>query len=225
MEKTTLYLIRHGEALGNINRRFQGSTDAPLTDRGRQQTRCLENRFRDVPVDVIYSSPLQRAYDTAMAVSRATGCSPILIEPRLIEINGGEVEGMLWDEFPKRFPEEFDNWVNNPARFRAPHGETMEEVYKRVREGILHILRQNPGKRIAAATHGCAIRNALCFLLGYPIQEMNRVPLAENTAVSAFEIEGERITPVYLNDKSHIPENLRMIRLWEDKSAKGGADQ
>lgn len=217
MEKTTLYLIRHGEALGNINRRFQGSTDAPLTDRGKEQTKCLENRFWDIPVDVIYSSPLQRAYDTAMAVSRASGCWPVLVEPRLTEINGGDVEGMLWDEFPKKFPEAFDNWVNHPAKFCAPHGETMAEVYTRVREGLLSILEGNPGKRIAAATHGCAIRNALCFLLGYPIEEMNRVPLAENTAVSAFEIVGERITPLFLNDKSHIPENLRMIRLWDEK--------
>jgi probable phosphoglycerate mutase len=217
LEKTTLYLIRHGEALGNINRRFQGSTDAPLTDRGKEQTKCLENRFLKIPVDVIYSSPLQRAYDTAMAVSRASGCSPVLVEPRLTEINGGDIEGMLWDEFPKQFPEEFDNWVNYPARFHAPHGETMAEVYKRVKEGLLYILEQNPGRRIVAATHGCAIRNALCFLLGYPIEEMNRVPLAENTAVSAFEINGEEFIPLFLNDKSHIPETLRMIRLWEEK--------
>lgn len=218
---TTLYLIRHGEAMGNVMLQFQGSIDKPLSPRGEEQTKCLEDRFRSIEVDVLYSSPLDRAYKTAEAVSRATGCE-IRIEELLTEIDGGEWEGKSWKDFPVLFPEAFDNWVNHPGVFQAPGGESMEQVYDRAVKIISEIIERHPGKRIAVATHGCFIRNALCFLLGYPILEMNRVPLADNTAISAFHIEDGKIEPVFLNDNSHLSPELSSkgkYKLWEEAPA------
>lgn len=218
---TTLYLIRHGEAMGNVMLQFQGSIDKPLTSRGIEQTQCLEQRFASISVDVLYSSPLNRAYETAAAISRATGCK-IQVEPMLTEIDGGEWEGRSWKDFPVLFPEAFDNWVNHPEAFRAPGGESMKQVYERASKILTEIIELHPGKRIAVATHGCFIRNAQCFLLGYPILEMNRVPLADNTAVSAFHIENGKIEPVFLNDNSHLPPELSSkgkYKLWDEASA------
>lgn len=214
---TTLYLVRHGEAMGNILLQFQGNIDCPLTPQGLEQTQCLEKRFAQIPVDVLYSSPLKRAYDTAAAIARATGCA-IQVDPRLIEINGGEWEGMSWKELPQRYPEQFDNWVNHPGDFSAPQGESMQQVYERAKEVLSEILERHEEKRIAVATHGCFIRNALCFLLGYPISEMNRVPLSDNTAVSAFAVEGQQIKPIFLNDNSHLSPELSTLgkhKLWK----------
>lgn len=218
---TTLYLIRHGEAMGNVQLQFQGKIDKPLTARGLEQTRYLEQRFASIPVDVLYSSPLNRAYETAAAVSRATGCK-IHVEPMLAEIDGGDWEGKSWKELPDLYPEAFDDWVNHPARFQAPGGESMEQVYQRAAAILTEIIGRHPGKRIAVATHGCFIRNALCFLLGYPISEMNRVPLADNTAISAFQIEGTSVQPVFLNDNSHLPQELSSVgkyKLWKEAPA------
>lgn len=67
---TTIYLVRHCEAMGNINRIFQGHTDEEISDNGRLQLEKLAERFRDIHLDALYSSPLKRAYRTAEAVNR-----------------------------------------------------------------------------------------------------------------------------------------------------------
>ena len=92
---TTLYLVRHCEAMGNIRRIFQGHIDEGISGNGRRQLERLTERFRDVPLDAIYSSPLQRAMYTAEAVDGAHGL-PIVQDRRLMEIHGGVWEGKPW---------------------------------------------------------------------------------------------------------------------------------
>ena len=86
---TTLYLVRHAEAEGNVREFFQGNTDTALTEKGRRQLDCLAERFRDVPLDAVYTSPFQRALQTAEAVNRHHGL-PLHQEFALREINGGD---------------------------------------------------------------------------------------------------------------------------------------
>ena len=67
---TNLYIVRHCEAEGNVNETFQGHSDGDITPKGALQLEKLAERFKDIPVDVVYSSPLQRAFKTAQAVAR-----------------------------------------------------------------------------------------------------------------------------------------------------------
>ena len=90
---TTLYLVRHCEAEGNTARVFQGSIDRDISPNGQKQLDRLAERFRDVPLAAVYSSPLLRAYKTAQAVNRYHGL-PIVTDDRLKEINGGVWEGL-----------------------------------------------------------------------------------------------------------------------------------
>ena len=87
---TTLYLIRHCEALGNINDTFQGSIDEDITEKGAKQLEKLAERCRKLTFDVIYSSPLIRAYKTAEAANKYHGL-PIIKDKDFEEINGGEL--------------------------------------------------------------------------------------------------------------------------------------
>ena len=79
---TTIYLVRHCEAYGNINRVFQGHIDSEISDNGRRQLERLTERFRDIPLDAVVSSPLKRAYLTAQAINGGRGL-PVETDERL----------------------------------------------------------------------------------------------------------------------------------------------
>jgi len=205
---TRLYLVRHAQAQGNVDKVFQGSIDAPLSDLGREQLERLSERFAGVPFDVLYSSPLSRAYQTAQAVNRAWG-KEIVTEPRFTEIHGGEFEGVAFDGLPGRFPEEYRLWTEEPWRFAAPGGESMEEVFARVQAGAEDVVRANRGKTVVIASHGCALRNLLCALKGWPLRRIGEVGWLENTSVTLVEYPDDR-TPqiVFAGDASHLTREM-----------------
>lgn len=205
---TTLILIRHCEAYGNLMRVFQGHTDAPISDRGARQLEALARRFADIPFDAIYSSPLQRARQTAEAANRTLRL-PLQIEPGLIEINGGAWEGKKWGDLPVLYPESYEDWSIAPYRFQAPEGESMRQVYHRVWAAVQTIVAENPGKRVVCVSHGCALRNLLCRAMGKPIEELNTVDWCDNTAVSVLQFQpGGTVSIELLNDNSHLSGGL-----------------
>ena len=94
---TRIYLIRHGEAEGNLYRRFHGWYDSALTDTGRQQLEYLARRFQDLPLDAVYASDLKRAKDTAQAVAGPKGLD-VIIEPGFRELGVGVYEDLPFGE-------------------------------------------------------------------------------------------------------------------------------
>lgn len=201
----TMYVIRHCEADGNIRRIYQGHTDLDITAMGGKQLEKLSDRFKNIHIDKVYSSPLLRARKTAAAVADAKGL-PIIDEKGVIELYGGDFEGM---EFSKIFSE-YENyeyiWQNCPQNFCAPNGEEMRALYKRVGEAIFRLAKENEGKAIAVASHGGAIRTLLCRLLFDDVERLNEVPWSGNTAVTKLIFKGENVEIEYMNDVSHLPE-------------------
>lgn len=159
---TTIYLVRHCEAMGNINRIFQGHTDEEISENGRMQLEKLAERFRGIHLDAVYSSPLKRAYHTAEAVNRYHRL-PIHTDGRLMEINGG-IGRRSPGGAAELYPSEWEDWSERPWRFEAEGGEPMREVYRRMAEALTDIAAAHPGEAVAAASHGCAIRTALSGL-------------------------------------------------------------
>ena len=208
---TRLYIVRHCEARGNIDRIFQGHTDADISEKGARQLEKLAQRFAGIPLDAVYTSPLRRARLTADAVNRAHGL-PVHIEQGLIEIDGGALEGKPWANFPQEYPAEARAWCVDPGAFQAPGGESMREVYERVRDATLRIVRAHPGQTVAAASHGCAIRNLLCFAHGLPVERIDEIEWCDNTAVSLLEF-GDDLVPkvVFENDTSHLSDELSTL--------------
>ena len=100
---TRILLVRHCEAEGNTNGRFQGSSDCGISGNGEKQLELLALRLRNIRIDAMYSSPLKRAWLTAEAVNRYHHL-PIHAEKRLQEIDGGDYEGLLWADLPKVTP-------------------------------------------------------------------------------------------------------------------------
>lgn len=209
--KTIVYLIRHAQASGNVDKTFQGHSDNGVTDEGRVQLDRLADRFKTVAFDVIYTSPLLRTRETADAANRYHGLE-LRLDPGLIEINGGDFEGHPWADIPKHYPELQDAWDNAPYRFAAPNGESMVEVYNRIGETVDRLVRENEGKTIVLVSHGCAIRNYLCRANGWEIEKLRDVMWSENTAVSLIEYD-ETFTPsvIFQNDVTHLEPGLCLM--------------
>ena len=207
---TSIYLVRHCQAQGNVNRVFQGRIDSEISEEGRRQLDRLAERFRRIPLDAVYTSPLQRARLTAEALNRYHGL-PVRTDARFIEIDGGCWEGHSWEEFPHTDPQQCDDWLNAPWRFQTRGGEAMACVYARMAEGLTAVAAAHPGEAVAVASHGCAIRNALCWARGWPIERLGEVPWADNTAVALLAWEEGRPRIVFENDCSNLEEKPSQV--------------
>lgn len=226
---TRIYLIRHAEAQGNIERFFQGHHDGEVSENGLRQLGLLSERCRTFHFDAVYASPLKRALHTAQSANLYHHL-PIVTRSDLMEINGGCFEGCKWDELPAIFPEQNRLWVYEPWNFAPEGGETMREVYDRIWQAVTGIARESSGKSVCVVSHGCAIRNFLCRAMGRGIEQINSVPWCDNTAISVIDFD-ESLKPevVLLNDASHLDENTTTIgkQSWwkEFEQAEGGAEQ
>jgi len=204
---TTIYLIRHAEAEGNVVPFFQGSLDTALTEKGEQQLEYLAERFREIPLDAIYFSPYQRARMTAEAVNRYHNLN-MIPEYDLRELNGGSWEGRRIPDLRVEYPEAFQVWVEHMQDFQAPNGDAMTEVYARMRRIMQKIADENPGKTVAVFTHGCALRNFLSYVESGSITGLPAVGWGDNSAVSLVEYDTESGWKlIYKNDSSHLPQD------------------
>lgn len=207
---TTIYLIRHAEAEGNLYRIAQGQDDSALTGRGWRQVRALERRFTGVQIDEVYTSDLYRTRATASALYRPRNLTPHLV-PALREIHVGLWERQTWGEISRRWPEQMRDFSQHMDRWHMEGAETPAQVLRRVLEAIRTIAAENEGKTVAVFSHGYAIRLVLASLQGISLADTGpNTPTGDNTAVSCLTWDGETLHVVSQNDNSHLltPEYL-----------------
>ena len=124
--KTTVILVRHGETEWNVLHRFQGLSDIPLNDTGRKQAGFAKTGLLDVELAAIYTSPLQRAAETAEII-RGDREIPVYPTEGLREMGIGEWEGLLVSEIDEKYPGWYDIWRTAPTRIRLKGGEPMRK--------------------------------------------------------------------------------------------------
>ena len=181
---TTIYLVRHAEAEGNLYRRIHGWYNALITENGYLQMKCLEERFRDIPVDVVWSSDLYRTMTTARAVYVPKGL-PLHTDLQLRELNFGTWEDRTWGEVYREEPEQIALFNATSPLWRAPEGENLAEAGKRLRGAVTRIARENPDRTVAIFSHGTAIRQLLASVQGVAPEEWKHLSHSENTAKDA----------------------------------------
>lgn len=218
---TRVYLIRHGEAEGNVYRRAQGQYQSRITAKGRRQIDALAERFKDVPIDALYASDLYRTRETARAITKYHDLE-LHLEPRLREVSMGSWEDRPWGDLTYEFPEAMLAFNDDPDSWQAEGAETFPQLKARMRQVVLEIARRHEGQTVACVSHGMAIRSLLSDILGVPSAEIYRVPHGDNTAVSLLEIEGEDIRVVFYNDNSHLDGELSTFarQSWWKKPGK-----
>lgn len=162
--QVTLLLWRHGQTDFNLERRFQGQSDVPLNDTGREQAATAARYLAAMRPAAIYSSDLSRAAATADALARLTGLQ-VQLEKDLRERHGGSWEGLTDREIAERFPAERVEWS-------PPDGETAEAVADRASAALVRIADAALlGSLVVVVAHGACLSLALSRVLGIPREQ------------------------------------------------------
>lgn len=200
---TTIYLIRHGQAEGNLYRRCHSWHNGLLTLKGREQVKALEKRFDGVHFDAVYSSDLYRAMATAGAIYRPRGLT-LRVDPNLREIGAGVWEDVMWGQLLHDHRESLMAFLNCDPSWQVEGSETFPGVRQRMQAAVERIAASHPDQTVAVVSHGCAIRMGLSAWLGLELNELGQLPLSNNTGVAKLEAENGRIKVAYYNDDSHL---------------------
>lgn len=183
-----ILLARHGETDWNRESRFQGHADPPLNALGREQAAELAGALADEDFAAVYSSPLQRAFETARVVAELHRLSPAPVEA-LREVDVGSWEALTRDEVEQRYPEQFERWLDYGQGW--DDGETYEQMGERVIAALDELAARHDGERIAAVTHGGPIRAALARSEGIThMESRRRGPVIGNCFVARFSLNG-----------------------------------
>jgi ribonuclease H / adenosylcobalamin/alpha-ribazole phosphatase len=202
-QPTRTLLLRHGETPFSAEHRFAGRGDIPLTGVGKRQATAAARRLaKRGGVDVIVTSPLQRARATAEAVAAATG-APLEFDDDLIETDFGKWEGLTFAEAAAQWPDEISAWLAT-ADAAPPGGESFATVARRVLGALDRLLTTYPGRRLLLVSHVTPIKTLACRALLAPPAAMFRMNLS---VASLCEIDWFADGPALvrsLNDTSHL---------------------
>ena len=202
MQPTMLYLIRHGETDANVAGIWQGSTDSPLNARGEMQAQALARRLANEGLDLaaIYTSPLQRAYQTARIIAQALGDVPVIPDPRLEEYHLGQWEGLSYEALrdEKRL---WERMAQDPD-FAPPGGESPRQFATRLLQSFQTILKKHAGEQVAVVGHGGAMATVLALLLHQDGSRWTDYRML-NASLSKLVLDPEPRL-VFFSDVSHL---------------------
>lgn len=182
---TRFYLVRHGETDWNRLHRIQGSSDIPLNETGRGQALRVGGVLARHRFDLIVSSPLSRALETATIIARRLGMPTPLVVPALVERHYGEAEGATREDLDRLFP------GDTPV----PGREERAEVQKRVVSALRELSVRHPGADILAVSHGGVIRS----VVEYAAPGRHTEPI-RNCSVHSFEHTAHGVRLIAFDD-------------------------
>jgi probable phosphoglycerate mutase len=189
---TTILLARHGETDWNSERRWQGHADRPLNEVGREQARELAETLTDRAIDVVYSSDLLRAHETALIVGERLGLA-VEVDPGLREVDVGDWAGRLLTEIEEADPAGFARWQEGRKAWNG--GESYEEMGERVVAAVLRLAARHPGDTVLIVTHGGSIRacRATAAGLDYAASRVSAIGSMANCEVAELHVADGRL--------------------------------
>lgn len=155
-----LAVVRHGETIRNIVGLVQGDTESMLSEKGKEQARETKQKLDNQTFDVVFSSPLSRAYQTAEIITE--GKIPIIIDERLNERDYGDFEGHTREEF-----DYIDYW-NFDLNLKENNGESVQHLCMRIDDFLKEIKEKYKDKRVLVVTHSGVARAIYYLLNGIP---------------------------------------------------------
>jgi alpha-ribazole phosphatase len=200
-----LIFVRHGRTESNDRGLLHGRTDIPLAPFGEEQAARVAQRLaRFEQINLLYSSPLRRAFETAREIGELTGIPPI-VDPRLSEFDFGDLEGLTFDELQRSHPALYLSMID-PSGFdqRFPNGESRRHLHERVVDVVEHITTQNGEGRVVVVAHLVVIATAVAHLTTGDPHDIIRY-LVRNCSITHLEINGSQPANVHLlDDVSHL---------------------
>lgn len=210
---TTIYIVRHGESVGNLHRICLGHTNLDLTKLGLEQAKKTAEALENVDFAGIYSSDLQRAVHTAEPHAKKRGLE-INTTPDFRELYFGNWENASVLMLKEKFHEQFMiGWRQNFGTFTAPEGESVVAMAERMVSGLEKIAAFHLGKTILVTSHAAAIRALWGKISGYaPSEWAEAFPFPTNASYSVLEYDGVALKPVSYSNDSHLGELVTAIQ-------------
>ena len=195
MNTTKIIMIRHGQSVGNFERRFLGHTDLDITEIGYKQADRVCEFLKNEHIDVIYSSDLQRAVHTVEPLAKVKNLQ-IVKDKGLREIFAGDWENVEVDRLYSEFGDDFHFWKNDIGNARCTNGESVLELKERIFKRITEIAKENSGKTVCIGTHATPIRVTRAAVENVSKDDMKNIPWANNASITRLDYNDGKFTLV-----------------------------
>ncbi|MGO9604776.1 MAG: histidine phosphatase family protein [Candidatus Binataceae bacterium] len=194
--KGVALLMRHGETPWNREGRVMGKSPVDLDEDGRVQVESAVPLARLLAPQLIISSPLARARQSAEIIGKGIGIADVIDDPRLREVEYGRWEGMVYNDLIK--DPHYIHYREHPLDEPTPGGETIYHVQARGVEAVRHTIAANPGKRVLFVSHGDIIRTVLCHFMNLALENFRRIRI-DNATFFGIQIAGDFAEIKFLN--------------------------
>lgn len=198
-----LYLLRHGETVWNVQKKFQGQLNSPLTENGIEKLKDTAKELMDIDFQGVYTSQMRRTIESAKIILEKN--IKYLKEPARInnmkelnEIYFGIWQGMTYEEIEEEYPKEYGNYFNNPSKYEAWSigGEDLDEGLGRFLNGIERIAsfeeRQDGSGEILVVTHGTVLELFMNHINHRKIDDLDERKLIGNGEYKIFSYNESR---------------------------------
>lgn len=210
---TTIYIVRHGESVGNLHRICLGHTDLDLTELGYEQAKKTAEALENVDFTAIYASDLQRAVHTAEPHAAKRGLT-VNTSSDFRELYFGKWENASVLMLKEKFHDQFMiGWRQNFGTFTAPEGESVVAMAERMALGLEKIASDHFGETILLTSHAAAVRALWGKISGYtPAEWADAFPFPTNASYSVLEYDGATLNPLSYSNDSHLGELVTAIQ-------------
>ena len=205
-----IYFVRHGQTIWNVEKRFQGLSDSPLTELGITQAKLLGEKLKDIKFDKFYSTSLKRAYDTANYI-KGNRKQKVEIFDDFVEISMGDMEGIKQEDFKKLYPEQVKNFFFNQLEYDPSSfgGESFLEVRERVIRGLNKFIELNKNyERVLVVSHGATLKTLLHYISGKDISTLSDEAIPKNTSYTIVKYENGKFEITNFSNVSHLEGKL-----------------
>lgn len=203
-----IYFVRHGQTIWNVEKRFQGLSDSPLTELGITQAKLLGEKLKDIKFNKFYSTSLKRAYDTANYI-KGNRKQKVEIFDDFVEISMGDMEGIKQEDFKKLYPEQVKNFFFNQLEYDPSSfgGESFLEVRERVIRGLNKFIELNKNyERVLVVSHGATLKTLLHYISGKDISTLSDEAIPKNTSYTIVKYENGKFEITDFSNVSHLEE-------------------
>jgi len=199
---TSIYLIRHGQTAWNKEEIFRGRTDIPLDETGLKQAELVGQYFKGMEIQVIYSSSLSRAWQTAQKVAQF---HHLKVQPLdgIIDMSFGKWEGRPHQEIREIDKETYRQWVETPHLVRLPGGESLDDVRVRAMAALEEVIRKNPGKTLVLVSHRVICKVLICAILDLDNSHFWQIT-QDTTAINLIQHRTGKYILSLMNETCHL---------------------
>lgn len=188
-----IYIIRHGITSDNKKKSLQGQRDTHLNGQGLIQAERMAEYFTELPLDVIYSSPMHRAMETAAPLARIKGLKINALDD-LKEVNFGAWEGVEMSKLGELYPEQMRNFIAAPSKWTAEGAETFAAAQARAWAAFKNTLRkEGNGRNIAFVTHGGITRLLMGKFLEMDLDKIWKISVYNTSITTILEWDGHLV--------------------------------